>query len=120
MGALIVILIGGVGGINAQPAAGAGAGFGGSTAAPANPWHPIKERSFTAAGPRWIIPTKYSTVAVDLATLDGQLAQAPAEQKVAARNSAASIAIPLFQRQVAPQQADRPPSRNLHFRTDRA
>src|SRR5690349_17544597 len=73
-------------------------GGGGSASPPsstANPWRTVSEKSFPVIGQRWIVPTKYRTLAVDLATLDAQLATAPPEQPGAVRTSAAIIAIPL-------------------------
>lgn len=58
-------------------------------------WSDLVESSVANQNERQIIPQKYRLVALDLAALQAQLAQAPQENSEAARNTARLISLPL-------------------------
>ncbi len=58
-------------------------------------WSDLVESSVASQSDRPIIPQKYRLVALDLAALQAQLAQAPQENSEAARNTARLFSLPL-------------------------
>ncbi len=60
-----------------------------------NPWSDVAESTIDVAGPRWIVPQQYRTLALDVPALQALLTSAPLEFTPAGQNSAVILALPL-------------------------